>query len=376
MRYLLPITFLILSACTSGRPTDRIPIEVQRVGPPAEGLAATYRLQAARRALQANLQPTTAGWADLIRRADAALSRQPNPAAVFDVPGYYGRGRDEHVRQKTRLSDDMAAAYVCAVAAVINHNLPDTTRAAYAAKAREIVLSWAATNRQIAGDDGMLVGCYNGASLLTTALLLCRQPGWSDADTLVVDRWVVDVFAQQTAIKFRKNNWAAWGLFASAMMHSWLGDRDGLADDSRLLRGMIDSQIAADGGMPHEIRRGDNGIWYTYFALAPLTAAAEVLRTNGQPDLFHHVGDDGAGLKAALTFLHDRGYVGSEPWPVGGVEPRMSRQGADGALMYVASMVYGNAQWGQSALHPIWRGDTGLAWMVPSLLPVCLSPKN
>ncbi len=59
----------------------------------------------------------------------------------------------------------------------------------------------------------------------------------------------------------------------------------------------------SDGSMPLETKRGRNGIWYTYFALAPLTAACHIGDNATDSDLFSFKGQDGAGIEEALDYL-------------------------------------------------------------------------
>ncbi len=118
-------------------------------------------------------------------------------------------------------------------------------------------------------------------------------------------------------------------------------------------------------------RRGRNGIWYTYFALAPLTAACQVAANARGVDLFHYKGADGAGIEEALDYLlrysrepgewphckgEDLALPGKRQWP--------------GNLYEAMSGVYGKREyeaWIANA-RPIMVRGHHYAWAVPSLL--------
>src|SRR5581483_3882185 len=65
----------------------------------------------------------------------------------------------------------------------------------------------------------------------------------------------------------------------------------------------IDQGLAPDGHMPDETARGVGGVWYTYFALAPMTAAARVIKYGGGPDLFRWTSPSGKTIKQGLDYL-------------------------------------------------------------------------
>jgi hypothetical protein len=93
-------------------------------------------------------------------------------------------------------------------------------------------------------------------------------------------------FQEATAIKERSNNWGDWGTFASLLMHQVLDEDRGFEDDVQRLKRRIVDSIDQDGRMPREIARGQRGLWYTYFALTPMTAACQVVRNRTGEDLF------------------------------------------------------------------------------------------
>ena len=68
----------------------------------------------------------------------------------------------------------------------------------------------------------------------------------------------------------------------------------------------IDTQIAEDGHLPHEVgrnhNRGERGIWYSHFTLMPQTIAAEIARVRGV-DLYDYESPTGQTLRDAFHRL-------------------------------------------------------------------------
>src|SRR5690606_30820866 len=63
----------------------------------------------------------------------------------------------------------------------------------------------------------------------------------------------------------------------------------------------IETQIAEDGSLPHEVHRdsGRRGLWYSHFSLMPQAIAAEVLLRNGH-DLYDYTSPSGRSLEMAF----------------------------------------------------------------------------
>lgn len=100
-----------------------------------------------------------------------------------------------------------------------------------------------------------------------------------------------------------RNNWWSWSLHAQLALFHFMGDSIRFAGEAANLKAQIDSSIAPDGFIPEEAVRGQNGIWYHYFALAPLTAAAKLVLDATGEDLFHWTSPGGKSLKLALDTL-------------------------------------------------------------------------
>lgn len=52
-----------------------------------------------------------------------------------------------------------------------------------------------------------------------------------------------------------------------------MDDKEEIERNIKLIKGDLGDKIASDGHMPAEVVREKNGIWYTYFSLAPMTAS-------------------------------------------------------------------------------------------------------
>ena len=283
---------------------------------PRAGFISPAAIVAAQERLAQGDETTTATWDALLAYATESLEAAPQAVADYAVPGFYGDQRDEHRRMKVVLSDDSGAAYACAVVARVGHNLSDSERSRYAEHAAAILRAWATTNERVSEADGKLVMCYNGTALVVAASMLRGTSAWSDADDAAMQLWTERVLLNAASIQKRKNNWAAWGIFAAIVGHAYRDDAAALDAAARRLRVIIDEQIEPDGAMPHEIGRGKRGIWYTYFAIAPITAAAEALRVAGGEDLYRYEPPSGGTIADALEYLFVNGLVNRDQWPV------------------------------------------------------------
>lgn len=89
------------------------------------------------------------------------------------------------------------------------------------------------------------------------------------------------------------------GLFVSRF---FLDDKEEIERNIKLIKGDLGDKIASDGHMPEEVRRGKNGLWYTYFSLAPMTASFWVTYNLTGENLFLWE-QEGKSVKKALDYL-------------------------------------------------------------------------
>ena len=148
--------------------------------------------------------------------------------------------------------------------------------------------------------------------------------------------------------------------------HSFLGSKEEFQADVARLKEIIEEQIEPDGSMPEELKRGERSLWYTYFALAPMTAAMKIAANNGE-DLFHYEPESKGSVRDAIRFFYERGIQNPQRWPRM-VTDKIDRDGKHGALFFAMGRIYGIKQWQDVAKHPVWRDRGGLAWICPSLV--------
>ena len=193
-------------------------------------------------------------WSELLKRAEGALLHTCDVPEDFFVPRFYSDSRDEHIREKTKLSSDACAAFYLAVAFRITHEDK------FGIKAADILDQWASRNRGFSGPDGALVMCYNGTGLVFTAQILSGTSVWAPEPQMRFENWAKDVLEQASNIRESDNNWACWGVMAALACDVFLNDTRGFHSNVDRLKTIIDEQIEADGSMPEEISRGKRGI--------------------------------------------------------------------------------------------------------------------
>ena len=316
----------------------------------------------------ADKQPFKSGYDQLLSKANERLGKKPRAMEDFHVKLYYSSGQEQHIRMKTLLSEDATVAYSCALVYQLNIDLSSVDRRKYADTARRFLNNWASVNKRVSGGDGKLVMCYNGTGLVFAAELLWNYEGWSEKEREQFKSWAKNVLYPCSSGKKGHHNRANWNLLAALAVDHLTDDEKQMQADIQLLEPTIDKQIKPDGGMPAELGRGSNSMWYTYFALAPLTACIEIARNSGGPDLFDHNPPSGGTVKDALDFLFQHGIKEPDSWPVTGARNILKPDACGGNLFYVTGLIYNDARYLKWAKHPIWRDSTGLAWICPSLM--------
>lgn len=246
----------------------------------------------------------------LLREAQASLKTVCSAVPVWSIPGFY-YDREGHQKGKRLMEPDAQAAYTTALAYRI------TGEAAYAAKAAEILDGWASVNREIGGHDGPLVSAYIGVGMIRAALWLEPFEAWSREARDRFEGWLKQVCLGAWESIEGRNNWWDWSLYARLALHRLTGDDAAFAAATEELKAHIDHAIAKDGFLPEEAARGANAMWYHYFALAPMTAAAKLVLDATGEDLFRWTTPGGKSIKRALdTFLRYADGRSGE-WPFG-----------------------------------------------------------
>jgi hypothetical protein len=327
------------------------------------GIVTAAQIERARLALAAGAEPWTGAWARLLARAERGLDEAPSPVADFHVPAYY-EDESGHEAAKRRLRDDVNAAYSCALVHQIGFGLDAAAREQYGAKARALLDAWARTNRAVSGPDGRLVMAYVGTAFASSAELLGDDPAWGEAARARFTQWVETVLLDTAVIESRTNNWGSWGVLAGLAGAHWREDEAAFSRHAARLRELIDLQIDPSGILPRESGRGEKALWYTYFSLAPLTHAAEILRSTTGEDLFGWEPPSSGSLVQALDAFVAAAETSESAGAAAELTP--SPSGWGGNLLFATGRLYGQARWLAWAKPPF--GLSNSAWKSPDLL--------
>lgn len=338
------------------------------------GLHAPCQIETTRTKIAAGQAPWTSAYAALLEQVEEHLEKELEAVADFNVPGFYSDA-EGHRNALATLARDAWAAYACAAAYQLT---PGAARLPYADKAIEVLDAWATVNKQVSGYDGSLVMAYAGVGLVFAAQLMRDYDGWEDEGRARFSQWLTTVFLPTCrGIVDRSNNWGDWAVLGSIAANAFLADMAAVDADIAHIRKKIGDAIDADGSMPQETRREKRGIWYSYFALAPLTAACQVAANARGVDLFRYQAADGASIEKALDYLFHY-CKHPEDWPhyteADLAHPMPTRW--PGNLFEAMSGIFdekGYDAWVEEA-RPIMLYGHHYAWAMPTLLRPALAP--
>ncbi len=332
------------------------------------GMHPRVQIDYVKKQIKAKKQPFLDGYHQLLKYAATAQMHETHALIDFSVPGYYVDSAN-HRKNSKSLQSDSFDAYACALAYQLSGE------AKYAQEAIRFLNDWAAKNTQYSDADGSLVMSYSGTGLVMAAELLSDYKGWKQEDRQEFFIWVGNVYRKAcNQIRNRKNNWGDWGRFGSMLSAQLLADQSEMAENIRLIKSDLFSKIAQDGHMPHETARGANGIWYTYFSLAPITASMWVGYQATGENLFAY-SQNNVSVKSAMDYLYQYNLK-PEEW-TWFKNPRPGSPGTwPGNLLEAMSGVYQDAQYAAYAkqAQPICYDFHHFAWTFPSLMKVQLTP--
>lgn len=330
------------------------------------GLHAAAQIENARSRIAAGAQPWVSAWNQLKDRADRAMNETPSAVRIFEVPGY-GDDPAGHGAAKLILADDATAAYAAASAYAVGAGLNDAERRRYADKAVEILLDWAYTNTGYTGVGSPLLISYTAPAMIYAAEMLWNYDGWRPVDKEQMKAWTKNVVRDAAhSIKHRTNNWATWAILAALASDHLLDDKANWDKDVARLKEIIDEQIASDGGLPRELGRDDKSVHYTNFALESMTAAIELVRNTGGPNLYTWNPPSGGTVKKALEYFFDRGIENQRLWPTE-ISLDVSPSGRASELYEAMGRVYGVQKWLNWVRGPVFMAGTGLGFLAPTL---------
>ncbi|UNI24745.1 hypothetical protein JDV02_010470 [Purpureocillium takamizusanense] len=151
-------------------------------------------------------------------------------------------------------------------------------------------------------------------------------PGWSRADSAAFLAWNRRFLTWLTESPFGKeeasqsNNHGTFANMQISALALFVGDRSLARATSALARGLIDSQITANGSQPQELARTRS--WhYSNFNLGAHLRWALVARKVGV-DLFGYAGPQGQSVLRAAAFEVPAAVAGASPttWPYDDIE--------------------------------------------------------
>jgi hypothetical protein len=331
------------------------------------GMHPAGQIEFVKKQIQKKNQPFYDGYLQLIKYADSAAARPTHALADFNVPGYYIDPAN-HRKNSRSLQSDSFDAYASALAFQLSGDKK------YAEQSIRFLNAWASLNKSYSDYDGSLVMAYSGTGMVIAAELLSNCKYWKNEDKQQFKEWVRNVYRKSAnEIRNRKNNWADWGRYGSILSAYLLDDEAEIKENTRLIKSDLFDKIEKDGHMPHETKREANGIWYTYFSLAPITAACWVVYNATGENLFD-VSRDGVSIKTAVDYLN---YYNQHPqeWPWY-KNPNKGRPGLwPGNLLEALSGIYEDKSYTDYVIpaRPITYNVHHFAWTFPTLMKVKLS---
>lgn len=251
------------------------------------------RIDIIKERIEQKQEPQYSAFLALKKYVQENKERKPHAPNEWYVPGYYDDAKG-HTAAKQGLQDDANTAYEFALYCRL------TGDESYAKAAARLIDAWATTVESMSDkDDSTLSFSYHFPALIFAADLIQSFTDWPSHK-----QQAFQTFVRAKALPMntmgRKNNWGNWGLVLVMASASYLGDGPLFETSVARWKEFIESQIADDGHLPHEVNRseGQRGIWYSHFSLMPQTIAAEIARVNGV-DLFDYESTSKRNLKSA-----------------------------------------------------------------------------
>ncbi|QIH35373.1 alginate lyase family protein [Sphingobacterium sp. DR205] len=319
-------------------------------------------------------EPVYTAYKQLIILADSLLLADHHAVEDFSVPGFYSDKEGQRAMAK-KLHADAFAAYCTALAYTLNGEEK------YASKALYFINSWATINKKYSDFDGPVVLSYAGAGLMIAAELLKNDPLWTKNDRDHFKTWTMNVYQKATHfLRERPNNIADWARFANLLSANFLDDQKELSFTIALIKTDLFEKIAADGHLIEEVKRGEKGLWYTYFSLAPLTAAMWCIHNATGENLFAAT-KDGKSIKRAIDYLY---YYNQHPtaWPWfknPDVDIQDRTVGVWPSNLFEAMKdIYHTPEFDSylSIYRPVVYKKNHFAWTFPTLMPAHLRPDS
>jgi hypothetical protein len=219
----------------------------------------------------------------IIAMADRYLKSSPDPIrGIFKPEPFYLPGKDgvknpnrdmTQIRQLNRFTEQMNS---------LTHAYAMTGDKKYADKAISIVDAWARTTTPGFGSGQAGISSYHPlASVFTSMKALKDYPGWKPESKAKVMDWVA-TYGQRALFRGDKyNNRHDWRMLFIASTASLTGNKVLFQKQVSEWKDAVAHTIrASDGMLPEELKR-TRSLHYSVYALKPLTAFAELARSEG-----------------------------------------------------------------------------------------------
>ncbi|CAF2406456.1 unnamed protein product [Rotaria sp. Silwood2] len=313
-------------------------------------------------------QPYYNAYLQLLNYTYNASNHTTHAVVNFSIPGYYVNPA-LHVNRSFDLQSDGFDAYASALAYQLSGG-----QSKYADQSLRFLTAWAEVNKEYSDSDGPLVMTYAGTAMILAGELLSNYNGWNYTNKQEYFNWVQNVYLKAaTEIRTRANNWADWGRFGSVLTAYLLDNAQEMTTSIDLIKSDLFLKIADDGHMPQETVREAHGIWYTYFSLAPMTAACWVVYQATGENLFTNYSKGNASIKHALDYLFYYNLHGRE-WPWYPNVTVGTPAGWPGVLFEAMSSIYNDSRYVEyvEASRPLCYNHHHYGWVFPTLMPVQL----
>lgn len=194
---------------------------------------------------------------------------------------------------------------------------------AYLKKAKEIVKTWFVDEATRMNPNVNFGSSYPGtrdgsafgilqwnkiSSVINAVQFIEMYNLWGDADSQTMQQWFNDYYVWITTspngvtANTRKNNHGSNYDYQVISLQLYLGKIEEAEAQIDITKTRIDSQLAADGSQPHELKR-TKSVNYTVNNLWALTRVADLSRRHTNNDLWEYTDPEGVGLKTAFEFV-------------------------------------------------------------------------
>ncbi len=183
------------------------------------------------------------------------------------------------------------------------------------------------------------------------AMIIKGSEAWTADDEAKLKRWAAAFsFWLENSVNGLKevnsaNNHGLWYETILQMSIMYSGDYDYLAQRiTNYMLPRIDTQVAEDGSLPHELAR-TLGLHYTTFALEAINLS-DIMGGKVGVDVWNYVAENGRSAKMAVDYALPY-YVDPKPWPHQQIKPFGTNRGA--IILYHAGKAMNNAEYSQTA---------------------------